>query len=84
MKNFPPSLTNDVNNNNNNNNNNNSNNNNNIKPHVVIHSIACGGAHTLALLYHKVEKGLAFPFGVQTHLLAWGYGSNGQLGKRGM
>ncbi len=47
---------------------------------VQIHSVSCGGAHTLALCYRTVKKGLANPWGRETYVAAWGYGRNGQLG----
>lgn len=50
---------------------------------MYIRAIACGGAHTLLLCSTHVKKGLAFPFGVQTFVYAWGYGANGQLGTGG-
>eukprot|EP00981_Chlorochromonas_danica_P006916 scaffold1504_cov172-Ochromonas_danica.AAC.4 len=43
-------------------------------------SVACGGAHTIALAYVVRASSLAFPFGIQSVILAWGYGANGQLG----
>lgn len=43
-------------------------------------SVACGGAHTVALAVYPVRKCLANPWGMETVVLAWGYGSNGQLG----
>ena len=42
--------------------------------------IACGGAHTVALASRPLAKGLANPFGEQTFVIAWGFGTNGQLG----
>ena len=45
-----------------------------------LQQIACGGAHTAVLAFKQVPRGLAFPFGVQTFVLTWGFGSNGQLG----
>jgi alpha-tubulin suppressor-like RCC1 family protein len=47
---------------------------------VQIHAISCGGAHTLALCYRSVKKGLANPWGRETYIAAWGFGANGQLG----
>jgi alpha-tubulin suppressor-like RCC1 family protein len=51
---------------------------------LQFEKISCGGAHTVVLAYRKVEKCLAFPFGYQTFILAWGYGRNGQLGSGNM
>lgn len=45
-----------------------------------MQNIVCGGAHTMLLCYTSVPKGLAFPYGIQTFVYAWGYGANGQLG----
>lgn len=45
-----------------------------------FHSLACGGAHTLALASLSLPKTKANPWGIQTVVLSWGYGSNGQLG----
>lgn len=45
-----------------------------------FHSIACGGAHTVALASIGLPKTKANPWGIQTFVLAWGYGGNGQLG----
>lgn len=42
--------------------------------------VACGGAHTLLLVLKSVPVSLSYPSGKQTIVLAWGYGSNGQLG----
>ena len=42
--------------------------------------VACGGAHTLALGYTKVDKTFSNPYGIRSFILAWGYGKNGQLG----
>jgi hypothetical protein len=42
--------------------------------------VACGGAHTLLLMYRKVPHCIANPRGIETVVLAWGYGANGQLG----
>jgi len=47
---------------------------------VQFRSLACGGAHTLALAYTHVPKTRANPWGIQTFVVAWGYGGNGQLG----
>lgn len=41
----------------------------NCKPRQV----ACGGAHTLCLLYREVPKTLANPWAVETIVAAWGY-----------
>lgn len=43
-------------------------------------AVTCGGAHTLALAAYPVKKCLANPWGVETVVLAWGFGTNGQLG----
>eukprot|EP01033_Poteriospumella_lacustris_P008235 gene8235-5936_t len=43
-------------------------------------AVACGGAHTLALLHQLVAPSLVAPGGVRSHVVAWGYGANGQLG----
>ena len=45
-----------------------------------FHSLACGGAHTLALASLSLPKTKANPWGIQTVVLSWGYGCNGQLG----
>jgi alpha-tubulin suppressor-like RCC1 family protein len=45
-----------------------------------ILQIACGGAHTLLLASRVVRKSLANPFGIETYVASWGFGSNGQLG----
>lgn len=42
--------------------------------------VSCGGAHTLALGSKVVKKTLANPHGIETCVIAWGYGENGQLG----
>eukprot|EP01038_Epipyxis_sp_PR26KG_P011419 gene11419-15303_t len=47
---------------------------------VQYHQIECGGAHTIALVSKDVKKGLANPWGVETFVIGWGYGKNGQLG----
>lgn len=45
-----------------------------------FHSIACGGAHTVALASISIAKTAANPWGTRTFVLTWGYGCNGQLG----
>lgn len=45
-----------------------------------IVAVACGGAHTLALLHKAVPKSLVYGKGIRSYVVAWGYGSNGQLG----
>ena len=47
---------------------------------MQVKQVACGGAHTLALLTRKVSKTLANPWAIETAVAAWGYGANGQLG----
>lgn len=47
---------------------------------MQVRQLACGGAHTLALLTKKVKPTLANPWGIETAVAAWGYGLNGQLG----
>lgn len=47
---------------------------------VNYFKLSCGGAHTVALGSKIVPKCLANPFGVQTFVVAWGFGTNGQLG----
>ena len=47
---------------------------------MQIEQIACGGAHTVALLWKKVPKTLANPWAIRTAVAAWGFGMNGQLG----
>ena len=45
-----------------------------------LHQVACGGAHTVVLASATHPKGLANPHGRVTFVLAFGFGSNGQLG----
>lgn len=45
-----------------------------------VRQVACGGAHTVVLVEQAVPHGIANPWGVQTEVVAFGYGSNGQLG----
>ena len=45
-----------------------------------IRQVACGGAHTVALIERAVPAGIANPWGVETAVACFGYGSNGQLG----
>jgi len=45
-----------------------------------FHCVSCGGAHTVVLASLVVPVCLAYPFGLQTFVVTWGYGSNGQLG----
>jgi alpha-tubulin suppressor-like RCC1 family protein len=47
---------------------------------VQFHQLACGGAHTLVLASQVVPQGIANPRGLETFVVAWGYGKNGQLG----
>jgi alpha-tubulin suppressor-like RCC1 family protein len=47
---------------------------------LQFEKIVCGGAHTAVLAYRQVPKSLVFPFGIQTFVLSWGFGTNGQLG----
>lgn len=42
--------------------------------------VACGGAHTLLLTVLRVPKTPSNPWGLSTTVLAWGFGTNGQLG----
>lgn len=45
-----------------------------------IVALSCGGAHTLALLHKRCPASLVYPNGIQSFVLSWGYGRNGQLG----
>ena len=51
-----------------------------LTPDYTLLQVSCGGAHTLALAYRDVKKTLANPYGVETAVYAWGFGTNGQLG----
>lgn len=46
----------------------------------IIREVACGGAHTLVLMYKEVPVTLANPYGVATSIYAFGFAANGQLG----
>jgi len=43
-------------------------------------AVSCGAAHSLALAARPAKPCLANPWGLETAVLAWGFGSNGQLG----
>jgi alpha-tubulin suppressor-like RCC1 family protein len=45
-----------------------------------VRQVACGGAHTVVLLERAVPHGIANPWGMETAVAAFGYGTNGQLG----
>ena len=50
-----------------------------VRPMSLV-QVACGGAHTLVLATKGVTRTLSSPIGVETVVLAFGFGTNGQLG----
>ena len=47
---------------------------------MKVLQVSCGGAHTVALMMRRVPLTLANPWCMETAVVCWGYGTNGQLG----
>lgn len=47
---------------------------------AAYRAVACGGAHTLLLVHRPVPATPSSPAGVVAQVVAWGFGTNGQLG----
>lgn len=50
-----------------------------VRPMSLV-QVACGGAHTIVLAIKGIPRNLSNPIGVETVVLAFGFGTNGQLG----